>query len=60
MDLGFEAAGFETTVAVEMDDKCVETLRHNRSWPVIHRDIHAAPSEEILELSGLQKGEAAC
>lgn len=59
LDLGFEAAGFGTAVAVEMDDKCVETLRHNRSWPVIHRDIHAAPSEEILKLSGLQKGEAA-
>lgn len=59
MDLGFEAAGFETAVAIEMDDRCVETLRHNRSWPVIHRDIHAIPSEEVLKASGLKKREAA-
>ncbi len=58
LDLGFEAAGFETAVAVEMDTKCVETLRHNRHWPVIHRDIHSVPSTEILDLSGLKKGEA--
>jgi DNA (cytosine-5)-methyltransferase 1 len=58
LDLGFEAAGFETVVAVEMDDKCVETLRHNRKWPVIHRDIHAVSSSEILKISGLKKGES--
>lgn len=59
LDLGFEAAGFETAVAVEMDSQCVETLRLNRAWPVIHRDVHSVPSDEILEVSGLEKGEAA-
>ncbi len=58
LDLGFEAAGFETAVAVEFDDKCVETLRHNRSWPVIHRDIHEVTSQELLKTASLKKREA--
>jgi DNA (cytosine-5)-methyltransferase 1 len=58
LDLGFEAAGFETAVAVEMDDMCVQTLRHNRKWPVIHSDVHSVSSEDILEASKLKKREA--
>lgn len=59
LDLGFEAAGFETVVAVEMDNICVETLRFNRSWPVIHRDVHKVPTKEILEVANLKSSEAA-
>ena len=58
LDLGFEAAGYETAVAVEMDDMCVQTLRHNRKWPVIHSDVHSVSSEAILEVSKLKKYEA--
>lgn len=58
LDLGFEAAGFETKVAVEFENRCVETLRHNRNWSVIHRDIHDVPSAEILDVAGLKKREA--
>jgi DNA (cytosine-5)-methyltransferase 1 len=58
LDLGFEAAGFETAVAVEMDPEAVATLRHNRSCPVLDRDIHEVPSEELLEAAGLAVGEA--
>jgi|CXWL01.1.fsa_nt_gi DNA (cytosine-5)-methyltransferase 1 len=58
LDLGFEAAGFETAVAVEMDSEAVATLRFNRGWPVIHRDIHAIPSSELLAVAGLRVGEA--
>jgi DNA (cytosine-5)-methyltransferase 1 len=57
LDLGFEAAGFETRVAVEMDDDCVATLRANRAWPVIHRSIHAVSSSELLQQAGLEPGE---
>lgn len=32
LDLGFEAAGFETAVAVEIDPEAVATLQHNREW----------------------------
>lgn len=57
LDYGFEAAGFETVVAVEMDHDCCETIRANRSWAVIERDITAVPTEEILSMGGLRKGE---
>src|SRR4051812_45647553 len=57
LDLGFEAAGFETSVAVECDPEAVATLRHNRSWPVIDRDIHTISSTEILETARLGVGD---
>lgn len=58
LDLGFEAAGFETAVAVEMDPEAVETLRANRDWPVIDRDIHEVSSAELLETADLGDSEA--
>lgn len=58
LDLGFEAAGFETSVAVELDAEAVTTLRANRGWPVLDRDIHDISSEEILQTAGLSEGEA--
>lgn len=60
LDLGLEAAGFKTAVAVEMDDDAVVTLRHNRNWPVIHADIHseAASSDELLRTAALEPSEA--
>src|SRR5262249_45663062 len=59
LDYGFEAAGFDTAVAVEMDRQCCETIRANRRWTVIERDIMAVPSAEILEAGRLKRGEAA-
>ncbi len=35
LDFGFEAAGFDTVVAVEMDDACCRTIRLNRKWPLL-------------------------
>ncbi len=58
LDLGFEAAGFKTAVAVEMDPEAVTTLRENRDWPVIDRDIHAVTSKEILKAASLKASEA--
>jgi DNA (cytosine-5)-methyltransferase 1 len=58
LDLGFEAAGFETSVAVEIDPEAVATLRHNRSWPVLDRDIHTVSSKELLKTAKLGVGEA--
>ena len=51
-------AGFETPVAVEIDDDCVATLRANRQWPVIHRSIHDIPSAELLQQAGFHPDEA--
>ena len=58
LDLGFEAAGFATRVAVEMDADAVASLRANRSWPVVDRDIHQVESDELLRRAGLREGEA--
>jgi DNA (cytosine-5)-methyltransferase 1 len=59
LDYGFEAAGFDTAVAVEMNHDSCETLRANRRWAVIERDILQVSSSEILKVGGLKKGEAA-
>jgi DNA (cytosine-5)-methyltransferase 1 len=57
LDYGFEAAGFTTAVALELDRDCVRTLRANRRWPVIDQDILKTSSEEILTAGSLAKGE---
>jgi DNA (cytosine-5)-methyltransferase 1 len=60
LDYGFEAAGFDTSVALEWDHQACATLRANRpKWAVIERDITEVPSAEILEAGGIKKGEAA-
>lgn len=60
LDLGFEAAGFKTKVAVEFDADAVKTLRHNRDWAVIDDDIHSerASSANLLKAGKLKEGEA--
>lgn len=60
MDLGFEAAGYETRVAVEIDEDAVKSLRRNRPhWHVIDRDVRSdsASSSEILRRAGLREGD---
>jgi len=58
LDYGLEAAGFDTAVAVERDHDCCETLRHNRHWEVIERDIFDVPTDEMLERGSIKKGDA--
>lgn len=57
IDYGFEAAGFETCAAVELDADCCETMRQNRPWPVICDDIRNVKGSRILETAGLKSGE---
>jgi len=57
LDYGFEAAGFDTRVALEFNREACETLRANRPWPVIERDILEVSSKELLETAGLRAGE---
>ncbi len=59
LDYGLEAAGFHTAVCVEMDKWCCKTLRHNRDWNVIEEKIENVSSDQILEIGGLIRGEAA-
>ncbi len=59
LDYGFEAAGFDTAVALEMDHSCCETMRANRpSWTVMETDILKVSGDEILVAAGLERGEA--
>jgi DNA (cytosine-5)-methyltransferase 1 len=58
LDLGFEAAGIETAVAVEMESDAVKTLRRNRDWVVLDGDIHKVTSKALLKAGGLAQGEA--
>lgn len=57
LDWGLEAAGFRTSACIEIDAQCVRTLRHNRDWSVIDRDITTVPTEEMLEAAGLRPGQ---
>lgn len=58
LDFGFEAAGFETLAAVELDSPACNTLRRNRSWPVLEGDIHDYSSEAILSAGSIKPGDA--
>jgi DNA (cytosine-5)-methyltransferase 1 len=59
LDYGFEAAGFDTAVALEMDHACCETLRANRpSWTVMETDILKISGKDVLKAAGLKRGEA--
>jgi len=58
LDFGFEAAGFRTAVALELDQVCCRTIRLNRRWPLIEGDIHGVMSRTLLRTGGLRKGEA--
>ncbi|RYZ90117.1 MAG: DNA cytosine methyltransferase [Proteobacteria bacterium] len=58
LDFGFEAAGFHTAVAVEMDKYCCKTMRENREWTVIEKPIENVTTSELLEAANLKVGEA--
>jgi len=55
LDLGLEAAGFDTTVAIEMDKWACKTLNANRpEWNSVQSDIHDVSSEHIARVGGFQ------
>lgn len=58
LDYGIEAAGFETAVALEMDNWCCQTLRANREWAVIEAKVEDVSSATILKEGKLKKGDA--
>ncbi len=60
LDIGFEEAGFEVAVAVEVDSACCETLRANKPHlPIINKSVTEVSGEEILKTARLKLGEAA-
>ena len=59
LDFGFEAAGFRTAVAVEMDPVACRAIRENRpGWELIEGNIHRTTSSKLLESAQLEAGEA--
>jgi DNA (cytosine-5)-methyltransferase 1 len=58
LDLGLEAAGFRTAVAVETNSHAVETIKLNRpKLSVIPRPIEQVTSDELLRSAGLRVGD---
>ncbi|HET6614086.1 MAG TPA: DNA cytosine methyltransferase [Kofleriaceae bacterium] len=58
LDYGFEAAGFRTRAAIEMDGPCCQTLRANRPrWAIVEDDIHKVPTAAMLEAAHVGRGD---
>lgn len=58
LDYGFEAAGFDTSVALDFDKDSCETISASRDWPVIRADIHETSTSELLKTASLHEGDA--
>ncbi len=58
LDFGFEAAGFRTSVGLEVDQCACSVLRSNRRWPLLHGDVSDFSSKSILAAARLSAGEA--
>ena len=53
LDLGLEMAGLHTSIAVEIDPMCCDTIRLN--WPditVLEQDIREVTAEQLRKVSG--------
>ena len=57
LDYGFEAAGFETRVALEFDAVCCASLRASRPWPVIEADLLNTSTKTILGAGSLKASD---
>jgi DNA (cytosine-5)-methyltransferase 1 len=57
LDYGFEMAGFSNVGSVEMDHYCCETLRKNRDWNILEKNIHDVPSSMLMDVAGVRKYE---
>lgn len=53
LDYGFEAAGFETSLAAELNPDCCATLKANRKWNVHEGDLLAVEPQELLRKYGI-------
>jgi DNA (cytosine-5)-methyltransferase 1 len=59
LDFGFEAAGFETAVALDLDSQACDLLGENRPWPIICDDLQRVSTKKILGTGDIRRGDAA-
>ena len=56
LDYGLEAAGFHTSVAIELDEEACKTLKHNRpKWKIIQKSVSDVTADELLSASHLKR-----
>lgn len=59
LDIGLEAAGFETVVALEVNNAAIATIKLNRpSLPIVDDPIEEVKADDLLKKAGLKSGEA--
>ncbi len=59
LDFGFEAAGFQIAVALDMDPVAAQSFKASKPHvPYLVGDVSDVPSDEILRAGGLKEGEA--
>lgn len=56
LDYGFEAAGYDTRLAVDLDPDCTASLRASRPWRVLEGDLSDISSEQLLAHARLRPG----
>jgi DNA (cytosine-5)-methyltransferase 1 len=57
LDYGFEAAGFDTVFANDVDRDSCETLRLNRNWSVVEGSIFDITTKQILDVANASVGD---
>jgi len=57
LDYGFEAANYDLMLALEMNTDCCLTIRANRDWPILQKDINDTSGDELLYTASLKRGE---
>ncbi len=61
MDAGFEMAGFDVKLAIEIDPSCCDTLNKNlKSTLVWNRSVNDVDAQEICDATGLKIGDIDC
>ena len=58
LDYGFEAAGFETVVASDLDPTACRFLKANRDWPIVEGAIAELSTAKLLAEAKLEPKEA--
>lgn len=57
MDYGFEAAGFRTRLAVDVNADCCASLRASRGWAVLQEDLANVSTRDLLRRAGVRRRE---